>query len=221
MRNIFQWFVLGMFFILSLFMFSRLSIRNLKMTTKYQVSWESMGNWLTGVSNDNYKAFCKACWQEFSIKQNGKEKVKQNEKSAKHQKVVIESKSQTTLGCSQTGSITVSKSLLQDQMSLQQLIAKAEVIQALHVVESNQSFRSTDKDSERFREQFPDSKIAAGYSMHADKTQYIIVYRIAPFIKDFIIHDANGKCFTYKFDGMATSKVEKQYDGYITHFSDS
>ena len=108
MTNIFQWFVLDMFFILSLFMFSRLSIRNLKMTTKYQVSWESMRYWLTGVSNANYKAFCKACWQEFSIKQNGKEKVKQHEISAKHQKAMNESKSQATLVCSQTGSITVS-----------------------------------------------------------------------------------------------------------------
>ena len=129
-----------------------------------------------------------------------------------------ESKSQATFGCSQTGSITVSKSLLQDQINLQQLIAKAEVIQALHVVESNQSFRATYKDSERFREQFPDSKIAAGYSMHGDKTRYIIVYGIAPFVKDFIIHDAKGKCFTYKFDETTTSKVEKQCDGYITHF---
>ena len=44
------------------------------MTTKYQVSWESMRNWLIGVNNDNYKAFCIVCWQEFSVKQNGKEK---------------------------------------------------------------------------------------------------------------------------------------------------
>ena len=35
-------------------------------------------------SNDNYKAFCKVCRQEFSVKQNGKEKVKQHEKLAKH-----------------------------------------------------------------------------------------------------------------------------------------
>ena len=65
-----------------------------------------MRNWLTGVSNNNYKAFCKACWHEFSIRQNGKEKVKQHEKSAKHQKAMSESKSQATLGCNQTGSIT-------------------------------------------------------------------------------------------------------------------
>ena len=106
MSNIFQWFVLDMFFILSLFMFSRLSKRNFKMTTKYQVSWESIKNWLTGFSNDNYKAFCKVYRQEFSVKQTGKEKVKQHEKSGKHQKVVNESKSHATLGCSQPGSIT-------------------------------------------------------------------------------------------------------------------
>ena len=38
--------------------------------------------------------------------------------------------------------------------------------------------------------------------MDADKTRYIIVYGIVPFVKDFIIN-----------------KVEKQYDGYITNFS--
>ena len=45
--------------------------------------------------------------------------------------------------------------------------------------------------------------------MHADKT-----YGIAPFVKDFVIH------FRYSFDETTTSKVEKQYDGYITHFRD-
>ena len=38
--------------------------------------------------------------------------------------------------------------------------------------------------------------------------------------KDFIIHDAKGRCFTYKFDETTTSKVKKQYNGYITHFND-
>ena len=54
--------------------------------------------------------------------------------------------------------------------------------------------------------------------MHADKTQYIIVYGIALFVKDFIIHNAKGKCFKYNFDETTTSKVEKQYNGYIIHF---
>ena len=55
--------------------------------------------------------------------------------------------------------------------------------------------------------------------MHANETQYIIEYGIAPFIKNFIIHDAKDNCFTKKFDEMTTSKVEKQYDGYITPFA--
>ena len=118
------------------------------------MSWETGRTWLADVKNDNHKAFCKVCRQEFAVKQNGKEKVKQHENSAKHKRPVTESKSQATLSSSQTGSVTVSKSVLQDQMNLQQLIAKAEIIQALHVAESNRSFQSTDKDSERFKEQF-------------------------------------------------------------------
>ena len=33
--------------------------------------------------------------------------------------------------------------------------------------------------------------------MHADKTKDFIVYGIPQFVKDFLIHDAKGKCFTY------------------------
>ena len=57
--------------------------------------------------------------------------------------------------------------------------------------------------------------------MHADETRHIILYGIAPFVKDFIIHDAKGKGFTYRFDETTSSKVEKQYDRYITNFSDT
>ena len=96
MSNIFQWFVLDMFFILSLFMFSWSSIRDLKMTTKYQVSWDTMRNWLTGVSNNNYKAFCKVYRQEFSVKQRQR---KSQAAWNKRQKAVNESQSQVTFGC--------------------------------------------------------------------------------------------------------------------------
>ena len=50
----------------------------------------------------------------------------------------------------------------------------------------------TQRIRERFREQFPDTKIAAGYSGYADRTRYMIVYGITP----FVIDDAKGKCFT-------------------------
>ena len=66
---------------------------------------------------------------------------------------------------------------------------------------------------------FPDSKIASGYSVHSDKTRYIIVYGLTPFVKGFIINDTKNKCFSYKFYETATPKIEEQYDGYITYFS--
>ena len=190
--------------------------------TKYQKSWESERPWLTGVVSDIYKAYCKVCCQEIKIKQNGKEKIKQHEKTSKHIKSLNDSSKQTTLSANPNGSVKLSQSTLQESLTLQQQIAKAEIIQALHVVESNKSFRSTDQDSKRFQKMFPDSKIASGYAMHADKTKYNIVYGLAPLVKEFIMDDVKSECcFSYKFDETTTSKVEKQYDGYITYFSNT
>ena len=53
--------------------------------------------------------------------------------------------------------------------------------------------------------------------MHADKIKDFIVYGIPQFVKDFLIHDTKGKCFTYRFNETIASKVEKQYNGYISH----
>ena len=190
------------------------------MTTKYQKSWESERPWLTSVPSNMYKAYCKVCSQEITTRQNGKEKIKQHEKSLKHIKALSDSKKQSTLGVNATGSLKLTQSTLGGQMNLEQQILTAEIIQALSVVESNQSFQSTDKDTKKFQRMFPDSKIASGYAQHADKTRYKIVYGLAPFVREFIIEDAKGKCcFSYKFDETTTSKVEKQYDGFITYFS--
>ena len=191
------------------------------MTTKYQKSWESERPWLTSVPNDIYKAYCKVCHQEIKTKQNGKEKIKQHEKSVKHTKSVRESGEQTTLASNVNGNLKLNQSTLNQSLNLHQQISKAEILQALYVVDNNQSFSSTNKDSERFKNMFPDSKIAAGYSQHADKTRYNIVYGLAPLVKDFIIADAEDTCFCYKFDETTTSKIEKQYDGYITYFSNT
>lgn len=104
-------------------------------------------------------------------------KRKQLEKSFKHIKAVSGSGEQTTVVAGINGNVKLCQSNLQESLTLQQQIGKAEVIQALHVFESSQPFQSTDKDSKRFQKMFPDSKIASGYAQHADKTRYNIVYQ--------------------------------------------
>ena len=104
----------------------------------------------------------------------------------------------------------------QEIATLESQVTQAEVLQALHVVAANQSFASTDGDSSRFSRMFPDSKIA----QHSDKTRYVIVYGVAPYVKDMLIADLKDTFFCYKFDETTTSQVKKQYDGYVTYFSE-
>ena len=104
-------------------------------------------------------------------------KRKQLEKSFKHIKAVSGCGEQTTLVAGINGNVKLCQSTLQESLTLQEQIGKAEIIQALHVFESSQPFQSIDKDSKRFQKMFPDSKIASGYAQHADKTRYNIVYQ--------------------------------------------
>ena len=104
-------------------------------------------------------------------------KRKQLEKSFKHIKAVSGSGEQTTLVAGISGNVKLCQSTLQESLTLEQQIGKAEIIQALHVFESSQPFQSIDKDFKRFQKMFPDSKIASGYAQHADKTRYNIVYQ--------------------------------------------
>lgn len=175
--------------------------------TKYQSSWEKDRPWLAPVSDDIYKAHCKACCSDFFIRQNGIDKIKQHEKRNKHITAIKNMPNQCSI-ISVSGSLQLSKSPLQESFNIEQQVAKAEVLQAIHVVTSNHSFSSTNGDNKRFRLMFPDSKIAEKYSQQADKTRYVIVYGIAPYVKDLPIKDARNSPFCYKFDETTTSQVK-------------
>ena len=83
-------------------------------------------------------------------------------------------------------------------------VTKAEILQALNVVDGYLSFASASGDSERFREMFPDSTIQFG---------------IAPHVKSKLKEDIFGSPFAFKFDETTTAQVKKQYDGYVTYHS--
>ena len=93
------------------------------------------------------------------------------------------------------GSLQFLKSPLQESLSIENQVAQAEVFQAFHVVAANHSFSSTNEDSERFKCMFPDSKIVVGYSQHADKTCYVVVYGIAPCVKGLLMNDMKNIFF--------------------------
>ena len=186
--------------------------------TKYQKAWEKDRPWLAPVKTDIYQSYCKVCQTSITTKQNGTDKLKQHERTSKHKDALQSRSSQSSLvSCNET--LKMSKSTLEERLDLNQEVIAAEVYQALHVVATNQSFSSTNSDSKRFKKMFPRCEIAELYSQHANKTKYVIVYGIAPYVKKLLMEDVKDTFFCYKFDETTTSQVKKQYDGYVTYFS--
>ena len=115
------------------------------------------------------------------------------------------------------GSLQLLKSPLQESLSIENQVVQADVFQAFHVVAANHSFSSTNEDFERFKHMFPDSKIAARYSQHADKTWYVIAYGISPYVKNLLINDVKNTFFV--INSTKPQHLKNQYDGYVTYFS--
>ena len=63
---------------------------------------------------------------------------------------------------------------------------------------------------------FPDSQIAAKYSLEETKSKYVVQFGIAPFVKDELITDVQKAPYSFKFDETTTSQVKRQYDGYVS-----
>ena len=99
-------------------------------------------------------------------------------------------------------------------------VKKAELLQALHVVEKNISFASTKSDNERFRLMFPDSQIAKSYEQGDTKVQYIIKYALADHIKQGLIKDVAQTPFSFLFDETTTSQIKKKFDAYLIYWSE-
>ena len=101
----------------------------------------------------------------------------------------------------------------------QDQVVKAEILQALHMVNKNLSFTSLKKDGKRFRAMFPDSMIAKSYSMADTKSQYVIKFGIADYLTKKLINDVNHVPFLFLFDESTNNQVKKQYDGYVSYWS--
>ena len=105
------------------------------------------------------------------------------------------------------GQISLSKSSI--VLTPEGQVAKAEILQALHMVNKNFSFASSKEDSERFRAMFPDLMIAKSYSMADTKSQYVIKFGIADYLAKKLIYDVNCVAFSFLFDESRNNQVKK------------
>ena len=104
-------------------------------------------------------------------------------------------------------------------LSTEDQVIRAVTLRALDCVQSNYSFASANNDNEKFKQMFPNSKIAQSYRQGEMKVKYVIQFGIAPFVKEQMIRDFKLQPFTFKFDETTTDQGKKQYDGYVQFWS--
>ena len=98
-----------------------------------------------------------------------------------------------------------------------ELVTKAEILQALKTVDSNLSFAATNGGGDRFHQILLVSKIAQECKQNEAKMIYIIKYSLCPYFRESLKSDLHSKVFCFKFDETTTSQIKKQYDGFVQY----
>ena len=168
------------------------------------------------MKEDYHAARCNICNKVFSIGSGGVSDLKQHSKTAKHTKNAALMKGQSAFRSNsfklQGG--TSKPTLLTDK----EQVLNAEIIEAIHSVDSNQSFSANNGSGKHYKKMFP-CEVTANFSLQETKMKYTIHFGIAPYVKDQLVQDISNKPFVFKFDETTTPQVKKQYDAYITYMS--
>ena len=98
---------------------------------------------------------------------------------------------------------------------------KAEILWLLKLAVSNFSLRSTDKLGELFQTMFPDSKIAAGFTLSWTKSSYVISHGLSQYFTHMLVKDLlkSELHFCLHFDETTTTQVKKQMDLTLRYWS--
>ena len=177
-------------------------------TCKNQKAWEKDYLWVSSVRTDPQSAYCGICLKSCKINNCGVGQLKSHSKcyeSGKKKETALNWKIQGTLKSGDRAELGLYKknSLV---LSTKEASLKAEILQALHMVEKNRSFASAKGDSDRFKLMFPDSSIAKGYQQSDSKSQYVIKYGIADHLKKQLIYVVKNAPYSFLFQVATNSK---------------
>ena len=104
-------------------------------------------------------------------------------------------------------------------LSSEQQAWNAVIICAFNVVENRILFNSCDGDNNLYERMFPNSSVAKHYRQGRGKVNYVIEFKISPYINELVKADLQNQPFTFHFNETTTNQVKKQYDGYCTYWS--
>ena len=153
----------------------------------YKSLWEASYKWLTSVKNDVYSSYCKICKKTFRNDGSKWSQVQAHARGNKHLALdpEMKDKSQRTLVMVVGNEVEFSKN--DTVLKPEDQITKTEILNTLHDVHNNYSFRSTEDDSKIYAALFPDSERAKNYQNWETKTKYFVQFGIAPYIKEMLI----------------------------------
>ena len=190
-----------------------------KRQTMYCESWEKEFPFLRGIPTDKYCGLCVAFNKTFRIDGSGISQVQSHMSGPTHLEHEKRMKNQAMFYRSDNGSAVTSKNKF--VLLPYEQIVKAEVLQGFKTVESTFSFAAATRDGDRFRQMFPDSKIAQGYKQNETKMTYVIQYGLSPYFRESLKSDFHANAYCFKFDEATTSQVRKKYDGSVQYWSKS
>ena len=121
-------------------------------------------------------------FEVFRIDEGGLAQVRSYQKLKSHKEKELSDPNQKTFVVNSKRRVGLSSGKL--SLTTEEIIQKAETIQALKLVEANYSFQVHD-DSERFEVTFLDSEIAKKYQQGATKIKYNVQFRITLYVKEY------------------------------------
>lgn len=153
-------------------------------------------------SNETTKLQCKVCgvFVDYSVK--GITAIRQHSDGKKHK-----SNYDVKEGGNQQKILLQASSTLLNP-SFTQNVTKGELLYTMNLINKNNSFNSSTKDGDLFKDMFPDSEIAKKFQMNPKKVAYLTTEALGPHYRDKFLDEIikNKTLFSILFD--ETSNVQ-------------
>ena len=201
--------------------------------TKFNSSWlssvdsnkQTLSDWCKK-GKDDYHGYCCLCECEIKCCNSGKSQLLQHATKQKHTVAVQRQKDSTQTRLAFRPAVQPSAPQENSKSNLTFVhmgddSLASEVWWLAKVATGNFSLRSTDHIGDIFKAMFPDSKLAAEFSMSRTKASYMIGDGLGPYCRSVILKDLaeSDIPFSIHFDETTTSQVKKQMDLTLRYWS--
>ena len=194
--------------------------------THFNSSWlthidannQALGVWCRK-GKDNFHGYCRFCDIDIKCNNSGEQQLLGHATTVKHRQAIkcMQDDKQFKLNFGATSN-NASSSTSSTAPTFQMI---AQIYWMAKTASCNFSFSSNDHIAGTFQKMFPDSKIAAKFSLSRTSSSYMISEGMAPYFRKSIVQDLlnSDLPFSMHFDETTTSQVKKQMDLTLRYWS--